>query len=436
MRMQKWPTYAAYGVLSCALFLGSFPRALWGFKPHEIALLLLAGALFVRRVLRQDARMTLTPLDSAFGFLVLFGTLLPLVVMEIRGAYIDGTALKSLLAPVEWWLWYRVFLEAVPMPQEILRLLRLLLILLSIIGLVGDLQAVHVPGIAHLLSLVSATHQTAISGSVLRPTSLVGEWGLMASLCGFALLLINQIATDRLGPLVFGTRWRIWLISLTAINVLAVVSALAVEAFLALGIGYVCAYLVNRRRLARETVGVGGLAALSALILFPLVLNRLNLQFGGSGSFVPATWQVRFLHWQIVLHSIFQSASTIVFGVNPSFVYPVLQFGGTESLYWLIWYRGGILYLLAFVGFLVYVVIATWRLRAAALIRVERSFLTWAWILLIVIGCVGVIDALFVDGGEVQLLLTVIAALGRLIPLDRVGMVEVSLAQRLSVARG
>jgi hypothetical protein len=414
--LRHWPIYAAYGVLGLALLLGSFPRAIAGLKPHEIALLLLAVALVARRMVRRDWHISVSWIDAAFGLLVIFGTLVPLVTMEVRGMPITADAAKALLSPMEWYLWYRVFLEAVPMPRELPRLLWLLLILLSIIGLVGDMQALHVPGLARFLSLVSATHQTAVSAGVQRPTSLVGEWGLMARLCGFALLLINQLQTDHMGRWVLHSRWwRWWFVGLMAVNVLAVVASLAVEAFIALAIGYTLAYIINHRRLARETVAVGALAALSAVAIIPLLVTRLTLQFGGGSALVPATWQVRFLHWQIVLGSIMQGGwSTILFGVNPSFVYPVSQFGGTESLYWLLWYRGGLLYLLAFLSFLACVILTAWRMRQRTQLPRERSFLTWAWIILIVIGCIGVIDALFVDGGEVQLLMTIIAVIGGL----------------------
>lgn len=414
--LSHWPPYAAYGVLSLALLLGSFPRAVAGLKPHEIALVVLAVALVVRRIARHDAQVSVSLIDAAFAGLIVFGSLVPLATMEARGAFITADAVKALLGPVEWYLWYRVFLEAVPMPDELPRLLAVLLVLLSIIGFVGDLQALHVPGVARVLSMVSATHQTAVSDGVMRPTSLVGEWGLMASLCGFALLLINQLQTDHTGRKVFPSRWwNVVFVALMAVNILAIVASLAVEAFIALAIGYTLAYVANRRKIATETKAVGVLAAASALTVTPLVATRLSLQFGHTASFIPATWQIRFLHWQIVLGSITHGGwQTILLGVNPSFIYPVSQFGGTESLYWLLWYRGGLLYLAAFLAFLGIVIWTTWQARAGLGRSLERSFLTWAWAILIVIGCIGVIDALFVDGGEVQMLITVIAAIGGL----------------------
>jgi hypothetical protein len=55
----------------------------------------------------------------------------------------------------------------------------------------------------------------------------------------------------------------------------------------------------------------------------------------------PLTWAARWQHWTIVAGEVFRSPSTAFFGVNPSFVYPVANFGSTEILYLLAPWRVG-----------------------------------------------------------------------------------------------
>lgn len=395
-----WPVWVVACLILTAAWLGTFPRTLAGLKPHEWLLLIIALAFVTRRVIQRNTALPITVLDAGFWLLIAGGTVVPLATMEVRGIFITAGALRSLLAPIEYYLWYRVVVEAFPVPAMVPRLWSIILIAITGISGIAIAQAVHIPGISALLTVISATHQTTISGTFQRATSLVGDWGVLASLAGVALLLLNQIQTDDEGTAVFGTAWPCWLTIMTIINAAAIVAALAFEGILALGIGYAIAWRLNGR-LASSTVLTLLAGAGTTLILAPLVAHRILLQSTG-GSLIPATWQVRWLHWQIVWQAIGANWSTFLLGVQPDFRYPVSSFNGTESLYWLLWYRGGVFYVVTWLIWLGMI------LHGASLYAQARGI----FIVILMVSAIGVIDALWVDAGEVQIIMTMIAVIG------------------------
>lgn len=413
---RAWTVYGAYMLLAIALLLAAFSRSLVGLKPGELALVLFVGALAARRVVNRDWSFPTTPIDAGFILIILAGTLLPLVTMEVRGIYVTRDDLRALLGPVEYYLWYRAFLDALPLPRELPGLARVMLILITIVSAIGDLQIFHAPGVQSLLVKYFPTYETLQSVGFHRATSLVGGWEVLAALAAYALVLINQFQTDPQASQALGEGWNRWLLVMLGINVVALVATLSAAGFLALALGYALAWVFNRK-LARATLVALGLGVVAAIALAPFIGQRLRLQFGGgtSHSFIPQTWLERYQHWQIVTSVVFVNWPTVLFGVQPSFTYPVSAFGSTESLYLLFLYRGGLIYVLAFLVFAALVLRTVWQARAQAATHgttgnFSYTMLTAMLIILIVTFALGIVDAHFVDAGESQFLLTITAA--------------------------
>ncbi len=405
---QQWFSYSAYVLFAIALLMANFSRSIAGLKPGEILLALFVGAVALRRVLARDFTFVITPLDYGFWALIVGGSWIPLLALEARGIYLSKDILRSLLGPILYYLWYRAFLETVPVATQLRRMTRIILIVLTTISAIGILQ--FLPVIRDLMqrALLNLYFSTSLTESYAnhRPTSVVGSWEVLAALAVYALILINQVQTSPDGPAQLGRYWNRILIGMAIINIVALATTQSFAGIFALGVGYLIAWALNRR-LARVTIVVLSAGAAAIVLALPLFLRRLHGSGSGLSSFLP-TWQERFFHWQIVFSTLATHSTNFLVGVQPSFTYPVNSFNSTESLYLLLLYRGGLIYLLAFAVFVFFSLRYLIQLR-----RQTEGFahhiITASLIIFIVNYCIDIVDAHFVDAGEWQLLMTLLA---------------------------
>lgn len=410
LKQQSWLAYAAYILFAVTLLTSAFARAVGGLKPGEILLGLVVVALVARRVVRRDFSFVTTPVDLGFILLIIAGTWLPMIAAEVRGIYLTKTMATALIGPVEYYLWYRAILEALPLPTKSPAMMKVILIVNSIISGIGILQLFRFPGVQKFLVFAYPTYETLESQIVHRATSLVGGWEILAAIAAFTLLLINQLQTTEGAVRKLGSGWNVWLTVMLGINVIGLLTTLSVAGMIGLAVGYLIAWGLNGK-LARMTrvaliIGVVGLIALT-----PFVLQRFAFQFnrpGASHGLVPNTWATRGYHWSIVLSVVFIDIPTALFGVQPNFRYPVLDFGSTESLYLLLLYRGGIIYVAAFLAFIVLVVRHLWMVRQTVS-GFNRQIVLGVLTVLIVNFVIDILDAHFFSAGESQLLLTLLA---------------------------
>jgi hypothetical protein len=412
---QHWPVYGAYVVFCAGLLLAAFARSIGGLKPDELLLGLLAGALIVRRVVRRDFSFSVTWLDAGFAAFILAGTVLPLIALLVRGSYLTSDDLQGVVGPVEYYVWYRVFLEAVPLPQRLPEFTRLMLVVVTIISAIGILQVTpHLSIVQHELAKYFPTTETLEFPLVHRATSLVGGWEVLAALAAYAIIFINQMQTKEENLLALGKHWDRWLLVMLGINVVALIATQSTGGLIALAVGYLVAWRLNGR-LARTTIIVFVVGIAAAIVLSPLLAHRVLAEFsthhssgGLLSKIIPQTWSERGLHWEIVASAVSVNVPTAIFGVSPGFLYPVLDFGSTESLYFLLLYRGGLIYVAAFVFFVVMLLrtINRARLRSSSF---NRQFLTVVLTIIAMNLAIDIIDAHLVDAGEKQLLFTLVA---------------------------
>jgi hypothetical protein len=408
----RWMTYGVYILFTVSVLTAAVSRAIGGLKPGDLLLLLFTALLLGRRVIRKDFSYQVTAIDTAFLFIMAAGTLFPLGLAIYRHIYISKETINALAGPVEYYLWYRVILEALPLPLRLTTMVKVIIVACSVISFVGVLQIFHFPGVENFLLALYPTYETAESPRIHRATSLVGGWEILAAISSYTILLINQIQTKDTTVQKLGRRWNIWLLVMLAFNVVALISTLSTAGLIAIVIGYVLAWRLNgglarATRLALIAAVIGGLA------LTPYILQRFAFQFNnpataGHHSAVPNTWATRGLHWSIVMATVLGGLGTFFFGVQPNFDYPVLSFGSTESLYLLLLYRGGLVYLIAFIAFIVIVCRYVWQVRQRAH-GFNRQIMTGIFTILIVNFCIDVLDAHFFSAGEWQILITLLA---------------------------
>jgi hypothetical protein len=434
-RGRQWMIYGAYIVLAVAVLLAAFARAVGGLKPGEILLILFAGILILRRLVKRDFSFQITLVDVGFLLIIVAGTFLPLIAAILRHIYIDKTVISGLIGPVEYYLWYRVMLETLPLPSRMPMMLRLIVVVISVISFIGLLQIAGFPGIEDFLMKFFPTYETTEAPRIHRATSLVGGWETLAALAAYAILLINQIQTKAEYVVRFGTwkRWNLAFFIMLAINVVALISTLSVAGFVAVVLGFLLAWRLNGG-LARSSFRlVLVAAAIGLVVLAPNLVQRIAYQkhpaptttivsttttttvtyptqthLADKFKKLPTTWASRALHWYIVVKTVSANKLDILVGVQPSFAYPVLSFGSTESLYLLLLYRGGIIYLLAFLAFIIIIGRTVWQQRQNAH-GFNRMMLSGIFLVLIVNFVIDIWDAHFFSAGEWEVLVTLIA---------------------------
>lgn len=438
-RGREWMVYSTYVVFAVSILTAAVSRAIGGLKPGELLLILFVALLGLRRVIRRDFSFPVTIVDAAFTLLIAAGTFLPMLTAELRHVYITKDMVSALAGPIEYYLWYRVILEALPLPSQMPNMTKLIIIVASIVSFIGVLQIFKFPGVEKVLLAVYPTYETRESPVIHRATSVVGGWETLAAIAAYTILLINQIQTSEGGIQKLG-KWKYWNVALMVMlvfNVIALVSTLSVAGLVAIVVGYLLAWRFNGQ-LARMTRYVLIIGAVGAVALSPVILQRLAYQKHPAAttattspalvaasknanhfSYLPTTWSSRATHWTIVLKTVGQHGSDILLGVQPSFDYPVLSFGSTESLYLLLLYRGGILYLFAFLGFAFLLCSYIWQQRQLAH-GFNRQMLTGILTVLIVNFSIDVLDAHFFSAGEWEILIALIAlAVGITTQTDR-----------------
>ena len=290
------------------------------------------------------------------------------------------------------------------------------------------MQIFKFPGVENFLLKFVPTYETIESPRIHRATSLVGGWEILAAISAYAILLLNQIQSSE-GGIKRLSSWKYWnitLFTMLAFNVVALISTLSTAGAVAIVVGYLLAWRFNGS-LAKATRYVLIIAVIGGIAISPLLIERLAFQghptqttsnssavylavqhAANKFSFLPTTWASRATHWSIVLATVGGHASSLLFGVQPSFDYPVLSFGSTESLYLLLLYRGGIIYLLAFLVFAVIICRYVWQQRQKVH-GFNRHALTGILTVLIVNFSIDVLDAHFFSAGEWEIIITLLA---------------------------
>jgi hypothetical protein len=153
-----------------------------------------------------------------------------------------------------------------------------------------------------------------------------------------------------------------------------------------------------------------GAITLAALLLGPLIEERLGYLFAGTSSpyaaagLVPSTWPVRLEHWTSVFWPVIQP--NLLFGVRPS-LDPDLGWSSTENFYILLLYRGGLLLLIAFIVFAVLLVGEARALRRST-DPLTRTLAQAVAVIMAVQLILDIFDAHFAMAGEPELIAMVL----------------------------
>ncbi len=350
-------------------------------RTNELVLIFIFAAFLLTRLLGKMGRPQTTFLDKAFLLFLLARSVLPFLVHPVSFAADPAGMAKFFLAPVQYYLVYRLILGTVHRREDILSLMRVMVASAIIIAVIGLMQASKFPGIGQLYSLYYPSAETAYTFMHSpRVTSLFhapaggtvrfhgGGWNV----CGFYLsqALLVTVALHRLekGRLAKG-------VLTGAAGLLALVMFLTFSFTTLISLGVVLAYLGHRqKRLGRYFL----LAAPVALLLILLVATvfrqaleeRLSLQF--VGTLVPMTFLARIDFW--MHRALPEIAHYLILGLGPARV----DWIAAESYYLFVVANCGLIGLTGLMAFIVYV----WRQWKRLLRKHGTSGLTGTLLLL------------------------------------------------------
>ncbi|MGH9125962.1 MAG: hypothetical protein ACRDZ8_14735 [Acidimicrobiales bacterium] len=343
------PAIAAYVlVASTPLIVGIDRSALVPvLRPNEALLVVLGAALFVRGLVRNSSgeriHFRLSSLDVALVVLCLTSSALPLLWEAMRGKAISG---DDFLYSLTLWKYYAEFVvvrASLRGERHVRVCLWLSMAAASLVALVAVLQSLQLFGIPHLLASWYAPFGTTTGLDINRGTSTlasaIATGDVMAFNLGIALAMLARSRRHR--PLLLGLSVLFAFGGIASGEFSAIIALVAVVATIGL----------LTRTLTRKLAAMGGVGALAALALQPVIARRLHDFSGG----IPAGWADRLANLRQFFWPTLFSHFNYVLGVRPSprVATPLFQTGFVwieSGQTWLLW-TGGIPMFVAFYVF-------------------------------------------------------------------------------------
>ena len=404
-RIDQMVIYGVLAMFVISMVFATFGKSVAGLKLPQIGLIIAAALVAGRRIIKKDFRFTLTRIDAAFFILIITGTYIPLIFLMARGIYITKAAVQVLLDPIYYYLWYRVCLDALPMPFSLKKFLNTAFAVIVFACIFGIMEFLRISFIDKILLKYYVV--LPYIEHIHRAVSFVGDWEALGALAAYPVVIIVQLFITGHLPEVFGKYWKYIAGGILFFCIVALVTTYSFGGIIGLLSGLIITFIINglvtKKRLLQ-------LSAPLVIILGIMAYIFIHKAYSTGSFAIPSSWVGRFDNWQVIVTVVFYHVKTVIFGVQPDFVYPAASLDSTDSTYLLFLYRGG---LLLVGGYLAFVAISFMRLRAGAK-GIARKSLNWSIItasvtLLLVNAILGVVDPHFTYAAESHLLLTLLA---------------------------
>jgi hypothetical protein len=293
----------------------------------------------------------------AFGFVGLH------VALSLLGGVLNDAltseGMQLVIGPVQYFLLFRVVRATLQTPAERRTGLRLLMLATIPVSILAIAQYVGVPGAQELVEQItrSGVFDLWTYSQQPRATGPFESWHPLAGylflpICvGIALLAEDDrsVMSRSLTFLVLAIAGLALLVSQT-LNVLAGLAMVAVVIAVVTG------------RFMRILAPLAAVAAIGALVFGPVLLSRVASQesWDGSGGAAPQTLTYRMEVWtDQYLPAI---AETWMTGYGPE-IPPSIEWRSTESLYFTLMLRGGVVLLVTYAALVVVAVAKSWAVR-------------------------------------------------------------------------
>ncbi len=327
-------------------------RLLPFFIPNELILVASAALAFPAIMLQNQRQRIPAPIFTGIAFLAIGGSILPTLIYLQRGVSLSTSDLFGIIAPVQYIVLFLVVLFLTNDERDRQRLIQWMLFCAAIVAIIGLLQAFNVGPVRSFLTqwYPSIQLEQSTERDINRVTSLMGAWNSLGTFMMINLLVIIAIFNK--------VRHKWFRRNMIFVGLVCLACLLATSSWaslVSLVLGYFLIKGVRGIR-PRNILILLGVMAVAAVLLQPLIEERLEFQFGSGDSIIPQTLTYRIRIWQDFYIPLLER--NFVSGVSPNFA--GVTFGYAENQYLFLLYRSG---LASLVGHLVWVTLAVIWLR-------------------------------------------------------------------------
>jgi hypothetical protein len=398
------PIVLAYLMIAVTTLAGGMQRdrIIPILSPNEVSLLLTV-ALILPAFLLTKQRPNKDTKSIVLAFVILVGgtVFIPVAGFLLRGISLDINNAFKLVAPIQYFLLFWLFVFVVNTDIERRRLVQWMLVCGSIVAVVGLLQAARVGFVINILNnWFSSTHlNDSLESGAGRITSLLGAWNALGMFMMVCVILAWSVLPVTKGK--FNIAIVITTMVLCGLTLIAS-GSFAGNLSMVAGIALVLILTKRTRKMVLFLIfAVLGLALIFLIaqsILRPLVEQRIAFQFEDGVDLVPQTLAYRFDIWRDVFIPPIRDHF-------PQAVYPKVPATYTwlfeESQYIMLLFRTG---LAGFVAHLVWVgIIVFWlfrRLRQSD--GYMKSLIASAMTVVLVLSIAGFTNAVFNYSGSID----------------------------------
>ncbi|HZQ05345.1 MAG TPA: hypothetical protein VFD70_02110, partial [Anaerolineae bacterium] len=388
--------WVAVGVLFLTPLTSNLPRGVPIPFFHFNELILLVGfGLLVAWSLAAGAEgrnflLRTSWLEPLFGLLFLSGTLLPLVVYWLTSETVALGNVAHFFDLIQFYMLYRILMIVLDRPKNVLRCVLALVAAGVVIALIGMLEARDLVGVRQFIETYYPSYNLTrnIAIGYPRVMSLLGSpqaYGAFLAINIFVCLTLLLYAPAEIPRRFVGLALVICFFGfIPAGGYSAIIGAVLMFVLL----------LVFYRRMPLWVWGFGGLGLVVGGIVFAQqIILRLHFQYRERGRLVPATLLVRIVHWTDSLRLL--APSDWLLGYRGTMPPDFISF---ENQYIALLFRGGILYVVAFVYFIVRGLVESYRtFREYA--GVLKPVALCAFIVLVGVSVMSITDSYFTNSG-------------------------------------
>lgn len=368
--------------------------------PSEAILVGSAALAFPAVILRKSDRAIPRSVVLATGVLLLGTAILPLISFRLRNYPLATSDVTSLLGPFKYLVLFWLFAQLPTTNKERQGLLTCMFLCTSVIAVVGLLQGFKVSFVVNFLNQWYPSDQTSSADSIGRVTSLLRAWNALGTFLMVNLILIVAIQPVKQGRIL---KYISWLAATLSAAALLASGSWAGLGGAILGIGIIKFF--DRRGLKFMLHVVVGFT-LSGLLVLPLIQQRLQYQFGNSGSDgTPQTLSYRIKVWGQIFAPVLQQNP--LFGIAPTFANFAWRYAESQYIYLIV--RSGLVGIAAHFFWVITLMWWLFSLIRNARDDLGRTLAIVGFTLLTILTIIGLTNEVFTLTGAAEYLWIVLA---------------------------
>jgi O-antigen/teichoic acid export membrane protein len=332
-------------------------------RVNEALLLLVVGGVVLGAVPRRRPLM-FTGLDVVVLAFCVGSVLIPWAVILLTHAPADQQDWMTVLAPAQYLIVYLLYSRVNFSPAHVRLLLNLIMLVSLPVGLIAVAQLLDLGGIRTLLDAYYPTEPMPSWDTIYRPASLlgfysaVGAFGLLNFLLALALAAVRHPGFAQ--P---------WLAVVMGVNVVGILATQTYAPLLALPVGAAAVLIVARRVPWGQLAAAPPALITSAVILWPVISNRVQQELTGGGGSVlklPESIALRVDYWQsffvpaLLKHGLWLGTGTLIPSEVPR---PLVTFVDNGYLWQA--FRAGLPGLALYLLLLATIARTAWNMRSA-----------------------------------------------------------------------